>query len=191
MFTTLDLIKKIINNKFIQTNQLTSTYKGEIIDKNELIPEKYSSKEEEISYKVRRDNYNIFNKDKLKVIEKPIKTKDEINSVYFIISYICKNMLSGNPIPTFALIDFYNLRRYETSKEILYKMYCTIDLSLSGMKYIKFYRFSFVINKDLSNLNKILQINELYEIRDIRKKHDEKEREMKQRNPFYISDFYY
>ncbi len=73
MFTTLDLIKKIINNKFIQTNQLTNTYKGEITDKNELIPEKYSSKEEEISYKVKRYNYNIFNKDKLKVIEKPIK----------------------------------------------------------------------------------------------------------------------
>lgn len=45
--------------------------------------------------------------------------------------------------------------------------------------------------KNLSNLNKILQINELYEIRDIMKKQNEKEREMKQRNPFYISEFYY
>ncbi len=166
MFTTLDLIKDIINNKFIQTNKITQSYIKQNVNKNDLIPIKYDDGE-----KIIRKKFNIFNKDKLNVIEKQITTNDEINKLNYIITYLCENdihniIFEKTSLFKVNLIYFFNVKKYETSKEIKYDVYCIFLITLSGRLWQDIYKLSFVINKDLSNLNKVLRIDELYEIKE-------------------------
>ena len=89
IFTTLDLIKDIINNKFIQTNKITKSFIKENVNKNDLIPIQYDYGEK-TNFVVRK-KFNIFNKNNLNVIEKQIISNDEINKLYYILMYLCEN----------------------------------------------------------------------------------------------------
>lgn len=89
IFTTLDLIKDIINNKFIQTNKITKSFIKENVNKNDLIPIQYDDGEK-TNFVVRK-KFNIFNKNNLNVIEKQIISNDEINKLYYILMYLCEN----------------------------------------------------------------------------------------------------
>lgn len=169
MFTTLDLIKDIINNKFIQTNKITKSYIKEKVDNNNLIPVQYEDGGK-TNFVVRK-KFNVFNKDKLKVIEKQIKTNDEINKLNYILMYLCENdihnlIFVNTDTYKVHLVEFFNVKKYETSKEIKYEVYCLFLITLWGRMWNDIYKVSFVINKDISDLNKVLQIDELYEIKE-------------------------
>ena len=169
MFTTLDLIKDIINNKFIQTNKITKIYIKEKVDNNDLIPVYYEDGGK-TNFVVRK-KFNVFNKDNLEVNIKQVKTNDEINKLYYILMYLCENHIHNlifgkTDTYTVHLRDFFNVKKYETTKEIKYEVYCLFLLSLWGRCWNDIYKVSFVINKDVSDLNNVLQIDELYEIKE-------------------------
>lgn len=171
MVTTLDLIKDIINNKFVKTKQLTYTFKKEHVNENSLIPAQYSTEREKDFNFVVRKKFNIFNKDNLEITEKQITTNDEINKLYFILMFLTENkvqqLVFGNS-PYFRVNfgSFFNVKKYETSKEIKYDLYCIFTMTLSGRLWDDIYKLSFVINKDTTNINNILKIDELYEIKE-------------------------
>jgi len=171
MFTTLDLIKDIINNKFIQTNKITKKFINEHVDENDLIPSEYATEREKNFNFVVRKKFNTFNKDNLKITEKQITTNDEINKLYFILMYLTENkvqqlIFGNNPIFKVHFGRFFNVKKYETSKEIKYDIYCLFTMTLSGRLWDDLYKLSFVINKDITNIKNILRIEELYEIKE-------------------------
>ena len=170
MFTTLDLIKDIINNKFIQTNKITKKFINEHVNENDLIPAQYTEWKTKSNFVVRK-KFNTFNKDNLKVTKKQITTNDEINKLYFILMYLTENkvqqlIFGHNPVFKVHFGKFFNVKKYETSKEIKYDIYCIFTMTLSGRLWDDIYKLSFVINKDITNLKNILQLDELYEIKE-------------------------
>lgn len=169
MFTTLDLIKDIINNNFINTNKITKTFIREIIKQEELRPVSEQQLNHRQDYCIRKQ-FNIFNKNKLNVVEKQIKTFDEINKLYYINMFLCENDIHDiifEPGGFFKVnfVNFFNIKKYETSNEIKYTMYCRYWITLSGDSWHDTYKLSFVINKNIKDLNKVLQIDELYLIK--------------------------
>jgi len=62
-------------------------------------------------------------------------------------------------------VNFFNIKKYDTSNEIKYTIYCRYWITLSGDSWHDTYKLSFVINKNIKDLNKVLQIDELYLIK--------------------------
>ena len=78
MFTTLDIIKDIINDNFVKTHKLTRTFKRYLVKQEELKPvSEQQLKHRQDFYK--RKQFKVFNKNNLKVEEKQITSCDEIN----------------------------------------------------------------------------------------------------------------
>ena len=94
-----------------------------------------------------------------------------INKLYYILMYLCENdihnlIFGKTKYFKVNLNSFFNVKKYETSKEIKYEVYCLFVITLSGRLWQDIYKVSFVINKDITNIKNILQIDELYEIKE-------------------------